>query len=58
MSQNLLYVVAELHLDFHGGSSNGLTQVTCHNNKSLMLKLDISCPNIGLIMMHTIFTIV
>ena len=32
--QNLLSLAAEeLHLEFHGGSSNGLTQVTSHSNK-------------------------
>ena len=32
--QNPLSLAAEeLHSEFHGGSSNGLTQVTRHNNK-------------------------
>ena len=32
--QNSLSLAAEeLQLEFHGGSSNGLTQVTSHSNK-------------------------
>ena len=32
--QNSLSLAAEeLHLEFHSGSSNGLTQVTSHSNK-------------------------
>ena len=34
--QNPLSLAAEeLQLEFHGGCSNGLTQVTRHNNKSV-----------------------
>ena len=50
--QNSLSLAAEeLHLEFHDGSSNGLTQVTRHSNKSLILKFyfQVVDPNIAII---------
>ena len=37
--QNLLslYKQKYIHLEFHSGSSNVLTQITCHSNKGVKL---------------------